>query len=120
MKKYIDYLKAIGEETRLRIIRLLLKAKVPLCVCEIMDCINESQTNVSKHLKILKYCGLVKEKKEGKFVMYHISEKRDEFLKILFKIIDSIPDRFFKKDEKCLKKRLSLRKNGKCVIGIRR
>jgi hypothetical protein len=37
----------------------------------------------------------------------------------LFSAIKSIPEGFFKEDIKCLKKRLSLRKNGKCVIGIK-
>ncbi|MGB9677248.1 MAG: ArsR/SmtB family transcription factor [Candidatus Ratteibacteria bacterium] len=119
MDRYTEILKAVGEKTRLRIVKLLLKAPVPLCVCEIMDCLKENQTNISKHLKILKYAGFVVEKREGKFVMYSIIMSKDKFLNLFFNLINSIPEEFFKEDIKCLKRRLSLRKNGKCVIGIR-
>jgi ArsR family transcriptional regulator len=118
-EKYTEIFKALGEDKRLRMINLLLKSKFPLCVCEIMDCLKENQTNISKHLKILKYAGLVEEKREGKFIMYSIVKKEEKFLNLLFSAIKSIPEEFFKEDIKCLKKRLSLRKNGKCVIGIK-
>ena len=118
--KYIETFKALGEEKRLRIINLLLNAKVPLCVCEIMDCLKENQTNISKHLKILKYAGIVREKREGKFIMYSLVNKNEKFLNLLFNTIKAIPEGLFKEDIKCLKKRLNLRENGKCVIGIRK
>ncbi len=120
IKKYTEIFKAAGENTRLRIIKLLLKSEVSLCVCEIMDCLKENQTNISKHLKILKFAGLVEEKKEGKFVMYSITKSEDKFLLSLLNTINSIPENIFKEEIECLKKRLSLRENGKCVIGIRR
>lgn len=119
-EKYIEIFKALGEDTRLRIINLLLNAKVPLCVCEIMDCLKENQTNISKHLKILKYAEIVKEKREGKFIMYFLVNKNEKFLNLLFSAIKAIPEGLFKEDIKCLKKRLNLRENGKCVIGIRK
>ncbi len=119
-EKYIEIFKALGEDTRLRIINLLLKAKVPLCVCEIMDCLKESQTNISKHLKILKYAEIVREKREGKFIIYSLVKENGKFLNLLFNAIKLIPEELFKEDIKCLKKRLSLRENGKCVVGIRR
>ncbi|MCM8771541.1 MAG: metalloregulator ArsR/SmtB family transcription factor [Candidatus Omnitrophica bacterium] len=114
MEKYVEYLKAIGEPTRLRIVKLLLKAKVPLCVCEIMDCIKANQTNVSKHLKVLKYSKLIKERKEGKFVMYSIIKPKNDFLKHLFETLEKIPDKFFESDMKCLNERsLIIRKRWK-------
>lgn len=111
IEKYVEYLKVSGEITRLRILKLLQKAKIPLCVCEIMKCLKVSQTNISKHLKILKYARLIKEKKEGKFVKYSIIDNKNEFLKKLFEAIEKIPDSFFKSDIKCLEKTISNRKN---------
>jgi DNA-binding transcriptional ArsR family regulator len=55
-------LKALGEETRLRMLRLLFKE--PLSVTEITECLQASQYNVSKHLRIMREAGLL-EVKQG-------------------------------------------------------
>lgn len=60
---YEEVFKALGEPTRLRIIRLL--AEKELCVCDLEEIMDISQPRVSQHLKILKQAGLVKERKEG-------------------------------------------------------
>lgn len=120
MERYIEMLKAAGEKTRLKIIRLLMEAESPLCVCEIMDCLGESQTNISKHLKVLKYAGLIKESRKGKWVMYSLSPCKEKFMKFLLNTIENIPPANFKKEIRCLNQRMSLRKDGEPVIGIRR
>ncbi|SHH26038.1 transcriptional regulator, ArsR family [Thermosyntropha lipolytica DSM 11003] len=61
---YEEVFKALGEPTRLKIIRLL--AEKELCVCDLEEIMDISQPRVSQHLKILKQAGLVKERKEGK------------------------------------------------------
>ncbi|MCX8082015.1 MAG: metalloregulator ArsR/SmtB family transcription factor [bacterium] len=120
MERYTEVLKAAGEKTRLRIIRLLLESKSPLCVCEIMDCLEETQTNISKHLKILKYTGIIKEEKKGKWVMYSLSPNKDDFLISVIKAIKSISCDKFNKEIKNLKKRMELRKKGMPVVGIKK
>lgn len=62
LEEYTRVFKALSDKTRLRIINLFLRSGQDLCVCEIIDSLNESQYNVSKHLKELKYAGLTKEK----------------------------------------------------------
>lgn len=119
MASYLLVFKALSDGTRLRIINLLLRSNRELCVCEIVDSINESQYNVSKHLKELKYAGLIEEKKMGRWVSYHLASSRDRFKDDLFKAIASIPEGQFAKDEQMLKARLSLRKQGRCVIGLK-
>lgn len=89
-----------------------------LCVCEIVDSLDEPQYKISKHLKELKLAGLVEEKKDGKWVNYSISPPQDEFKRWLFKAIASIPKDVTEGDEKRLKARLFLRKNGQCVVGL--
>ncbi|MCM8818793.1 MAG: metalloregulator ArsR/SmtB family transcription factor [Candidatus Omnitrophica bacterium] len=118
MDKYTEIIKAIGERTRLRIVRLMMEANVPLCVCEIMDCLGETQTNISKHLRILKLTGIVKEKKIGKWVMYSLVPYKGNFMNLLFQMIQSIPSTNFRKEIRCLKKRMSLRIDGKPIVGI--
>jgi DNA-binding transcriptional ArsR family regulator len=69
-------LKALGEETRVRIVGLLLKA--PLGVGEISKRLGVSPYNVSKHLRILREAGLLEVEKRGRKRLYtlpdHIKE----------------------------------------------
>jgi ArsR family transcriptional regulator len=118
MIKEVEKYKAIGEETRLRILRILIKAKAELCVCEIIDVLKKPQYNISKNLSILKRVELVEERRDGRLMMYKI-KVGNLFNKKLFESIslikgDSNP--VFKDDFDNLEKRLSLRENGKCII----
>ncbi|MGA2867394.1 MAG: metalloregulator ArsR/SmtB family transcription factor [Verrucomicrobiota bacterium] len=66
----IAALKALGELSRLRIMRLLLQRQ--LGVNEISRRLKVSQYNVSKHLRILKEAGLVEVQKQGKQRLYTV------------------------------------------------
>jgi len=121
MEKYLRIFKALSDKTRLRIINLLLRSGQELCVCEIVDSINESQYNVSKHLKELKYAGLIEEKKTGRWVSYGLAstgDTKDEFKEALSRAIASIPEDLIVKDMELLKARLLLRKEGRCIVGL--
>ena len=118
MIKEVEKYKAIGEETRLRILRILIKAKVALCVCEIIDVLKKPQYNISKNLSILKKVELVEERRDGRLMMYKIKDD-NLFNKKLFESISLISNDCnpaFKNDFINLEKRLSLRENGKCII----
>uniref|UniRef100_A0A7C6A916 ArsR family transcriptional regulator n=1 Tax=candidate division WOR-3 bacterium TaxID=2052148 RepID=A0A7C6A916_UNCW3 len=119
IQELVDVLKALADQTRLRIIWLLLKAKSELCVCEIMDSLNKSQYNVSRHLKILKNAGLVQERKEGRWVFYSLVKPANQVQKQLLAAIRAISEKVLAEDKKRLEKRLSLRKDGKVVIGMK-
>lgn len=69
----IPALKALGEETRLQIVRLLFKE--PLGVNELAEKLDANQYNVSKHLRIMREAGLVEVRKEGKQRLYFVSER---------------------------------------------
>jgi ArsR family transcriptional regulator len=56
-------LKALADETRLRIFTLLTRQE--LCVCEIEDMLNLSQSLVSNHLAVLRRAGLVKARRDA-------------------------------------------------------
>lgn len=118
MDEILKIFRALSDKTRLRIMWVLATAKVPLCVCEIMDVINETQYNVSRHLKELKVAGLVNEEKNGRWVFYSMVKSKDTAHKYIMKSILALPRRDFTADKKRLKERLALRKNGKCVIGM--
>ena len=68
----IKVFKALADMTRLKILRLLMAGE--LCACEIMIALNRPQSSVSHNLSILEDAGLVKERKEGKWCRYRISD----------------------------------------------
>lgn len=61
-------MKAAADPTRVRILKLLEAGE--MCGCQIVAVLELSQSTVSKHLFLLKMAGLVKERKEGKWVHY--------------------------------------------------
>ena len=69
----IDMLKAIAEENRLEIIKLL--SDKSLCVCEIEAKINLPQNLVSHHLSVLKKAGLIDDCRCGKNNYYSLNKK---------------------------------------------
>ncbi|MHB8170691.1 MAG: ArsR/SmtB family transcription factor [Thermincolia bacterium] len=85
MRKLAEFFKALGDETRLKIIHMLSEKE--MCVCEVIDQLDLSQPAISHHLKILRQAGLVKDSKEGKWVFYSLDEEAlinhgEEFNKI--------------------------------------
>jgi len=63
--------KALSDESRLRILNLLLQRE--LCVCEIEAVLSMSQTNVSRHLNKLKSAGIVGYSKKAQWVYYALN-----------------------------------------------
>ncbi|MCS6804849.1 MAG: metalloregulator ArsR/SmtB family transcription factor [Acidobacteriota bacterium] len=120
MNEYIEIFKALGDETRLRIMHLLMAAENGLCVCELVDSLEVPQYNVSKHLKVLKQAGLITERKEGRWVYYLLPDADEPFMQALFDTLALIPRTLVARDERELKKRLRLRVGGKCLIGIQK
>jgi ArsR family transcriptional regulator len=66
------FFKALADEIRLRILSLL--ATREMCVCEVMVALDLTQPTASHHLGILETVGLVKHRKEGKWVFYRLSD----------------------------------------------
>ncbi len=72
MQDLLNVYKALSEETRLRIIKLLEHGE--LCVCDIVAALNMIQPKVSFHLAALKDAGLIRDRKQGKWVHYSIND----------------------------------------------
>jgi ArsR family transcriptional regulator len=70
MHNLIKALKALSDETRLRILNLLLEREC--CVCEVMQALNVSQTRASRNLGILYDAGFLKLRKEGLWSLYSV------------------------------------------------
>jgi ArsR family transcriptional regulator, arsenate/arsenite/antimonite-responsive transcriptional repressor len=82
-KKNSKLFKALSDEKRLRIMKLL-KAKEEMCICELMICLDMTQPNLSHHIQILENVGLVKRTKKGKWVYCSLADKKlvEEMIKI--------------------------------------
>ena len=74
MRDLLDVFKALGDETRLRILKLL--EDEALCVCEIMEVLGMIQSRVSRHLDILKRAGFLMARREKKWVVYTWNKER--------------------------------------------
>ena len=62
--------KALGDENRIRILKLLRGGE--MCACHLLEELNISQSTLSHHMKILCDAGLVTGRKEGKWIHYSI------------------------------------------------
>jgi ArsR family transcriptional regulator len=80
MNDLVMIFKALSDETRLRIIKLLEQGE--LCVCDITAALDMVQPKVSFHLSTLKEAGLIKDRKEGKWIHYSLNDK-DLFRRML-------------------------------------
>ncbi len=67
-----EIFKAMADPCRLKILMLLRDGE--LCVCEIMIGVDRPQSSTSHHLSILKEAGLIKERKNGRWSRYRLSE----------------------------------------------
>lgn len=69
-------LRALGDETRVRILALLGHGE--LCTCHIEAALELSQPNASRHLGILRTAGVVEPRREGNWVYYRLAPQPSE------------------------------------------
>ena len=67
-----DLFKVFGDSTRIRILFVLFEAEV--CVCDLAEALNMTQSAVSHQLRILKQNKLVKSRREGKSIFYSLAD----------------------------------------------
>jgi ArsR family transcriptional regulator, arsenate/arsenite/antimonite-responsive transcriptional repressor len=67
--------KALGDETRMRIVALLSHGE--LCVCHLEEALALTQSNCSRQLSVLRGAGLVASRREGTWVYYRLAKQTD-------------------------------------------
>lgn len=67
-----ELFKVFGDSTRIRILFVLFEAEV--CVCDLAQTLNMTQSAVSHQLRILKQNKLVKSRREGKSIFYSLAD----------------------------------------------
>jgi len=70
--KSVRLFRAVADETRLRILNLLVRGE--LCVCEIEQALDIGQSKASRHLAYLRSAGLVSDHREGPWMYYSMTE----------------------------------------------
>lgn len=83
IERDVAILSALGNETRYRIVRLLVAADDELCVCEISPLMDVSQSAVSHALSHLHEAGLVSRQKDGKWRKYEPTQRTIAFVTAL-------------------------------------
>jgi len=73
IKNLIRAVKGISDETRIRILKVLLEREC--CVCEVMQALNISQSRASRNLGILERAGFVKSRRDGLWIVYSVDEQ---------------------------------------------
>ncbi|CZF81224.1 HTH-type transcriptional repressor AseR [Grimontia celer] len=87
----VNFYKCLADETRLKTL-MLLQQEGELCVCELMEALEESQPKVSRHLAQLRKCQLLTDRRQGQWVFYSISSALPTWAKeVLAVTTDSNP-----------------------------
>ena len=72
MSSSVELFKALGDETRLRILNLLCRRE--LCVCQIVETLGLGQSKVSRHLAHLRHVGLLNDRRQGLWIYYSLAQ----------------------------------------------
>jgi ArsR family transcriptional regulator, arsenate/arsenite/antimonite-responsive transcriptional repressor len=88
MDRIVKAVKALSDETRLRMINLLLEREC--CVCEVMQVLRITQTRASRNLSLLHEAGFLKQRREGLWAYYSIDKSSlEDYLASLLEGIET-------------------------------
>jgi len=80
MKSLVQFFRAVSEETRLRIVMLLLHGE--LCVCDLMAILEAPQSKLSRHLAYLKHSGIVSGRRAGVWMHYSLKTSLNDLYRV--------------------------------------
>ena len=75
LRALADLCRALGDETRLRIVALLAHGE--LCVCHLQEALALSQPLISRHLAVLRAAGVAADRRQGSWVHYRLLAQDD-------------------------------------------
>jgi ArsR family transcriptional regulator len=74
MRDFARLFKALSDETRIRILKVLLEREC--CVCEVMQALDISQSRASRNLGMLEDAGFIKSRRDGLWIVYSVDEQK--------------------------------------------
>jgi ArsR family transcriptional regulator len=90
MRDFIKAVKALSDETRLRILKVLLEREC--CVCEVMQALDISQSRASRNLGILQNAGFLKERRDGLWIVYSVDwQTVNQYAASLARLLEDVP-----------------------------
>ena len=90
MRDLIKTMKALSDETRLRILKILLEREC--CVCEVMQALDISQSRASRNLGILQDAGFLKVRRDRVWIVYSVDwQTANRFATSLTKLLRDSP-----------------------------
>jgi len=120
MKKEAQLFKSLADETRLRILWLLM-AREELCVCDIMGVLGITQSKASRHLRYLYHLGWVTDRRDGLWMNYRLSvapgSPGEKLLKLLTEML--APQPAAQALRRQLERRLEAERRSVCAKGLK-
>ena len=90
-----------------------------LCVCELCDALETTQSTLSTHLTLLRDACLVQTRKEGKWIYYGLNADVAPLTDSFFQhFADTTHDKRIRRDADRVQRRLKLREDGCCNLGF--
>src|SRR5512135_2494811 len=112
----MNIFKALSEETRLRILKLLENGE--LCVCDIVAALDMVQPKVSFHLNVLKEAGLLKDRKQGRWSYYSLDESNLFRRFLIMSVLERVQEDAMAEDKKRLDAFMQMQKTRATVVDI--
>ena len=108
--------RVLSDVTRVRILAALRGGE--LCVCELVDALEISQSTLSSHLQVIRQAGLVITRKQGRWIYYTLEPAKAALLETVFEhhAKTLAADKLVLGDARRLKNRLCFREQGVCVV----
>lgn len=118
MNDLLLFAKALSDPTRVRVLAALRRSE--LCVCELCDALEMSQSSLSTHLQVIRQAGLVTARKDGKWTYYGLEPTYAPLVEAVFAHhADCLrADHRLRRDADGVERRLALRENGCCTLGF--
>ncbi len=110
--------KALADPTRVRLLVALRGRE--LCVCELCDALEITQSTISTHLRLIREAGLVRTRKAGKWIYYAPEPARQALLESVFQCFatELQSQAVLRRDAGRLARRLAEREDGACCRGF--
>jgi ArsR family transcriptional regulator len=117
VEELVAIARTLGDTTRIRIVAALRKGEI--CVCELVDALDISQSSLSTHLQMCRQVGVVTTRKESRWIYYSLSTRYASLIEAIFAELQTLGrDEQLRQDARRLKKRLQMREGGRCVVGF--
>lgn len=78
----LQFFKCLADETRLKSL-ILISSEDELCVCELMEALQEIQPKISRHLALLREHGILLDRRQGQWIYYRLNPALPDWAKAI-------------------------------------